>query len=167
MDFTDMDFGLSSVPLPLYLPGSGTGIPRRNCLPASHIHTSDVSLWNILRNNIGKDLSKVSMPVQLNEPLNMLQRLCEELEYSALLDAASHTLDPCERLVFALPSILLVGLPSWMRHCGRQARMHFTFYCVWLTYTVFVKWGVERAPLQCPLSFGLPFQQFCGLSGLS
>ena len=58
-----------------------------------------MSLWNILRNNIGKDLSKVSMPVQLNEPLNTLQRLCEELEYSGLLDQASHTTDPCERMV--------------------------------------------------------------------
>lgn len=101
-DSSELNLGLP-VPIPLYLPGPGPGISRRNCLPASHIHTSDVSLWNILRNNIGKDLSKVSMPVQLNEPLNTLQRLCEELEYSALLDAASRTLDPCERLVSILP----------------------------------------------------------------
>lgn len=66
-----------------------------------------MSLWNILRNNIGKDLSKVSMPVQLNEPLNTLQRLCEELEYSSLLDQASRTADPCERMV---PRQLLAGL---------------------------------------------------------
>lgn len=63
------------------------------------LSASDVSLWNILRNNVGKDLSQVSMPVQLNEPLNTLQRLCEELEYSALLDAASRSPDPCERLI--------------------------------------------------------------------
>ncbi|KAM6449499.1 oxysterol-binding protein-related protein 7 isoform 1-T4 [Liasis olivaceus] len=95
---SEMSLGLP-VPLPLYLPGPGPGIARRNCLPASHNHANDISVWNILRNNIGKDLSKVSMPVQLNEPLNMLQRLCEELEYSALLDAASRSLDPCERLL--------------------------------------------------------------------
>ncbi|XP_053118643.1 oxysterol-binding protein-related protein 7 isoform X2 [Hemicordylus capensis] len=98
-DTSEMSRGLP-VPLPLYLPGPGPGNPRRNCLPASHVHASDISLWNILRNNIGKDLSKVSMPVQLNEPLNTLQRLCEELEYSALLDAANRTLDPCERLLY-------------------------------------------------------------------
>ena len=46
------------------------------------------SLWGILKKNIGKDLSRVSMPVTLNEPLGMLQRMCEELEYSELLDAA-------------------------------------------------------------------------------
>ncbi|XP_037665567.1 oxysterol-binding protein-related protein 7 isoform X2 [Choloepus didactylus] len=83
------------------IPGrAAAGPPRRRCLPAASGPGADVSLWNILRNNIGKDLSKVSMPVQLNEPLNTLQRLCEELEYSGLLDQASHVADPCERMVF-------------------------------------------------------------------
>ncbi|KAM9112413.1 oxysterol-binding protein-related protein 7 isoform 3-T5 [Pangshura tecta] len=92
--------GALPVPLPLPLPvPPPAGLPRRSCLPAPSVPAGDVSLWNILRNNVGKDLSKVSMPVQLNEPLNTLQRLCEELEYSALLDAASRCADPCERLV--------------------------------------------------------------------
>ncbi|XP_064439399.1 oxysterol-binding protein-related protein 7 isoform X1 [Mirounga angustirostris] len=82
------------------IPGRAAGPPRRRCLPAASGPGADVSLWNILRNNIGKDLSKVSMPVQLNEPLNTLQRLCEELEYSCLLDQASRTADPCERMVY-------------------------------------------------------------------
>ncbi|XP_044900555.1 oxysterol-binding protein-related protein 7 isoform X1 [Panthera onca] len=82
------------------VPGRAAGPPRRRCLPAASGPGADVSLWNILRNNIGKDLSKVSMPVQLNEPLNTLQRLCEELEYSSLLDQASRVADPCERMVY-------------------------------------------------------------------
>uniref|UniRef100_A0A9L0SEF8 Oxysterol-binding protein n=1 Tax=Equus caballus TaxID=9796 RepID=A0A9L0SEF8_HORSE len=82
------------------VPGRAAGPPRRRCLPAASGPGADVSLWNILRNNIGKDLSKVSMPVQLNEPLNTLQRLCEELEYSSLLDQASRITDPCERMVY-------------------------------------------------------------------
>lgn len=53
----------------------------------------------ILYNNIGKDLSRVSMPVALNEPLSLLQRLSEELEYAELLDIANHTEDPYERMV--------------------------------------------------------------------
>ncbi|XP_030057981.1 oxysterol-binding protein-related protein 3 isoform X2 [Microcaecilia unicolor] len=73
---------------------------RRSCLPAPCPNTSTISLWNILRNNIGKDLSKVCMPVQLNEPLNTLQHLCEELEYSELLDQAAETPDPFERMVY-------------------------------------------------------------------
>ncbi|XP_072435227.1 oxysterol-binding protein-related protein 6 isoform X2 [Chiloscyllium punctatum] len=72
---------------------------RRTCLPAPSPDTSSINLWNILRNNIGKDLSKVSMPVELNEPLNTLQHLCEELEYSELLDKAAETDDPFDRMV--------------------------------------------------------------------
>lgn len=75
---------------------------RRTCLPAPSPDTSNINLWNILRNNIGKDLSKVSMPVELNEPLNTLQHLCEELEYSELLDKAAETDDPYERMVMHL-----------------------------------------------------------------
>ncbi|XP_048834422.1 oxysterol-binding protein-related protein 6 isoform X2 [Brienomyrus brachyistius] len=72
---------------------------RRTCLPAPSPDTTNINLWNILRNNIGKDLSKVSMPVELNEPLNTLQHMCEELEYSELLDKAAETEDPYERMV--------------------------------------------------------------------
>ncbi|XP_030357373.1 oxysterol-binding protein-related protein 3 isoform X2 [Strigops habroptila] len=80
--------------------GIGCNSKRRTCLPAPCPNTSNISLWNILRNNIGKDLSKVAMPVELNEPLNTLQRLCEELEYSELLDKAAHTPNPFERMVY-------------------------------------------------------------------
>lgn len=72
---------------------------RRTTLPSPQPSSSSVSLWNILKNNIGKDLSKIAMPVQLNEPLNTLQRLCEEVEYSELLDTANNTQDPYQRMV--------------------------------------------------------------------
>ncbi|XP_005290932.1 oxysterol-binding protein-related protein 3 isoform X2 [Chrysemys picta bellii] len=80
--------------------GMGSHSKRRTCLPAPCPNTSNISLWNILRNNIGKDLSKVAMPVELNEPLNTLQRLCEELEYSELLDKAALTPNSFERMVY-------------------------------------------------------------------
>ncbi|XP_037776656.1 oxysterol-binding protein-related protein 6-like [Penaeus monodon] len=72
---------------------------RRTRLPAPKPLTEDFSVWNFLYKNIGKDLSKVSMPVTLNEPLNMLQRMCEELEYSELLDKAAGLEDPGDRMV--------------------------------------------------------------------
>lgn len=46
---------------------------RRTKLPCPRPNTEGLSLWNLLCKNIGKDLSQVSMPVALNEPLNMLQ----------------------------------------------------------------------------------------------
>ncbi|XP_071546039.1 oxysterol-binding protein-related protein 3-like isoform X2 [Panulirus ornatus] len=72
---------------------------RRTRLPAPKPLTEDFSVWNFLYKNIGKDLSKVCMPVTLNEPLNMLQRMCEELEYSELLDKAAGLEDAGNRMV--------------------------------------------------------------------
>jgi len=38
---------------------------------------SNFSLWKILRDSIGKDLSKFAVPVYMNEPISMLQRVGE------------------------------------------------------------------------------------------
>ncbi|XP_029954564.1 oxysterol-binding protein-related protein 7 isoform X2 [Salarias fasciatus] len=73
---------------------------RRSKLPACCPDNSHVGLMAILYNNIGKDLARVSMPAALNEPVNLLQRLCEELEYSELLDTANSTADPYQRMVY-------------------------------------------------------------------
>ncbi|MGH0159448.1 UNVERIFIED_CONTAM: hypothetical protein FKN15_037406, partial [Acipenser sinensis] len=95
--------------------GSPQPFRRRFCLPAPGPDTSNISLWNILRNNIGKDLSKVAMPVQLNEPLNTLQRLCEELEYSELLDTAAETQDPFQRMVYIATFAISAYASSYYR----------------------------------------------------
>ena len=44
------------------------------------------SLWSIIKEAIGKDLSKVCLPVYFNEPLSALQKSSEDLEYCELLD---------------------------------------------------------------------------------
>lgn len=53
-----------------------------------------------MKNCIGKDLSKIPMPVNFNEPISMLQRLTEDYEYSELLDTAATLSDPCEQLAY-------------------------------------------------------------------
>ncbi|XP_028435979.1 oxysterol-binding protein-related protein 3 isoform X2 [Perca flavescens] len=101
-------------------PNSGSVLcQRRSCLPSPSPNNSTISLWNILRNNIGKDLSKVAMPVQLNEPLNTLQRLCEELEYSELLDKAANTQDPFERMVYVATFVVSGYASSYYRTGGK------------------------------------------------
>ncbi|XP_054462855.1 oxysterol-binding protein-related protein 7-like isoform X2 [Anoplopoma fimbria] len=87
---------------------------RRTVLPASGTDNSHIGIMSILYNNIGKDLSRISMPVALNEPLSLLQRLSEELEYSELLDIANRTDDPYERMVYvAAFSISGYAWASW------------------------------------------------------
>lgn len=60
-------------PLVAVMPGMELGMGRRCKLPVAKPDTGDVSLWSLLCKNIGKDLSKICMPVTLNEPLSMLQ----------------------------------------------------------------------------------------------
>ncbi|KAF7287694.1 oxysterol binding protein isoform X2 [Rhynchophorus ferrugineus] len=59
-----------------------------------------LNLWSIMKNCIGKDLSKIPMPVNFNEPLSMLQRLTEDYEYADILDQAARCTDPCEQLAY-------------------------------------------------------------------
>ncbi|KAI6241592.1 Oxysterol-binding protein [Aphelenchoides fujianensis] len=59
-----------------------------------------ISLWSIMRNCIGKELTKIPMPVNFNEPLSVLQRITEDLEYADLLDHAAELTDSCEQMCY-------------------------------------------------------------------
>lgn len=63
-------------------------VRRREKLPEPVEMEKCVSLWSMIKNNVGKDLSKVCLPVYFNEPLSSLQKCFEDLEYSYLLDQA-------------------------------------------------------------------------------
>ncbi len=110
------------------LDNGGSQEQRRSCLPSPSPNTSNISLWNILKNNIGKDLSKVAMPVELNEPLNTLQRLCEELEYSELLDKAAHTQDPFERMVGRGHTHNCANLFAYVKCLDSKKRINLHYY---------------------------------------
>lgn len=64
------------------------------------IDPKEASVWSILKKNMGKNLSKISMPIALNEPLSALQRLCEELEHCCLLDRAADEKSPSKQLLY-------------------------------------------------------------------
>uniref|UniRef100_A0A3B5KWZ7 Oxysterol-binding protein n=1 Tax=Xiphophorus couchianus TaxID=32473 RepID=A0A3B5KWZ7_9TELE len=59
-----------------------------------------LNLWSIMKNCIGKDLSKIPMPVNFNEPISMLQRLSEDLEYHELLDKAAKCHSSLEQMCY-------------------------------------------------------------------
>lgn len=67
-------------PLPFH------AIERAYDIPVSK--NSPPSLISILRKNVGKDMSTISMPVDLNEPLSTLQKFAEMFEYTDLIDNA-------------------------------------------------------------------------------
>ncbi|KAJ3274775.1 hypothetical protein HDV01_001978 [Terramyces sp. JEL0728] len=92
---------------------------RRTVLPVPASSMENISIMGILRNNMGKDLSTVAMPIALNEPINLLQKLCEELEYCELLDLASKQADPVERLCL-VAGFVVSGYSSTVYRAARK-----------------------------------------------
>ena len=73
-------------------------VKRRSKIPPATVMPP--SLIAFVRKNVGKDLSTISMPVSSNEPISLLQRVAEQLEYSQLLDKASQLGSEKDRLLY-------------------------------------------------------------------
>eukprot|EP00128_Syssomonas_multiformis_P014889 Colp12_sorted_trinity150504_noHs@7553 len=71
-----------------------------------------------MKNCVGKDLSKIPMPVFFNEPTSFLQRLAEDLEYSSLLDKAA----ACERGVDRLAYVAAFTISSYANTITRTGK---------------------------------------------
>lgn len=78
----------------------GYPVKFRSSIPCDSSAMPPVSLWSILKNAIGKDLTRIPIPVNYCEPVSMLQRLCEEMEYAELIDAAWCCKDPLMRIQY-------------------------------------------------------------------
>ncbi|QGI83063.1 unnamed protein product [Fusarium fujikuroi] len=56
--------------------------------------------YGILKSMIGKDMTKMTLPVSFNEPTSLLYRAGEDMEYADLLDLAADRADSIERLIY-------------------------------------------------------------------
>lgn len=74
--------------------------PVRTRLAMDSDDRPKISLWGILKSMIGKDMTKMTLPVSFNEPTSLLQRIAEDLEYTDLLDIAADRSDSMERLLY-------------------------------------------------------------------
>ncbi|KAI0463860.1 hypothetical protein LJB42_002868 [Komagataella kurtzmanii] len=70
----------------LYPLGETENVIRRTDIPESA--STPPSILSFIRKNVGKDLSNVAMPVTANEPLSMLQKYSEFVEYCDLINDA-------------------------------------------------------------------------------
>ncbi|CAG0880371.1 unnamed protein product [Darwinula stevensoni] len=86
----------------------------RDTLPCQQ-KKEDVNIWAILKSCIGKDLTKITMPIQFNEPLSFLQRMAESLEYSYLLADADEEDDPIARMENVAAFAISAGAYNWDR----------------------------------------------------
>ncbi|KAK0195540.1 Oxysterol-binding protein-domain-containing protein [Armillaria mellea] len=78
----------------------------------------NTSLWSVLKNSIGKDLTKISFPVFFNEPTSMLQRMAEDMEFSECLDAAAREKDPILRIAY----VAAFAISNYSSTIGRIAK---------------------------------------------
>eukprot|EP00002_Diphylleia_rotans_P011024 TRINITY_DN2188_c0_g1_i1.p1 TRINITY_DN2188_c0_g1~~TRINITY_DN2188_c0_g1_i1.p1 ORF type:complete len:740 (-),score=160.82 TRINITY_DN2188_c0_g1_i1:432-2651(-) len=72
--------------------------PRRQKLPHPKA-AKRASLWGVLKDSVGKDLSRITLPASWNEPLGTLQRACEEMENHDLIKKALEIQDPLQRML--------------------------------------------------------------------
>jgi oxysterol-binding protein 1 len=72
--------------------------PERDRLPFFKDPKVKLSLWTILKDSIGKDISKMSVPVYFNQPLSVLQACCQPIEHIGIVDKAITEKNPIRRL---------------------------------------------------------------------
>lgn len=90
----------------------------RDKMPIRNDERPSMSLWSILKNNIGKDLTKISFPVAFNEPTSMLQRMSEDIEFSECLDAAALQPDSTQRIMY----VAAFAMSNYSSTIGRIAK---------------------------------------------
>lgn len=73
--------------------------PERTALPFKKDPSDRPSVWKILKDAVGKDLSKFCVPVYFNEPVSMVQKVAEIMEYQELLNQADNESDPVKRIL--------------------------------------------------------------------
>ncbi|KAH8926952.1 hypothetical protein BT69DRAFT_1347639 [Atractiella rhizophila] len=85
---------------------------RREQLPAP-VSGEELSLGGLIRKSIGKDMTKMAMPISMNEPLSALQRVAEEFEYSSLLDKAAASAGEERTMWIAAFAVSAFGGTAW------------------------------------------------------
>lgn len=74
-------------------------------------------LLKVLANAIGLDVTKITLPVTLNEPSSFLMRMAEQLQYSDLLEQAVLLDNPVERMLYV--SIFAISIYTILERTGK------------------------------------------------
>ncbi|VIO92582.1 Uncharacterized protein BM_BM8299 [Brugia malayi] len=86
-----------------------TQIPQRK--------KTEMSLWSLLKNALGKELYKIPLPVNFNEPLSFIQRLTECLEYSNLIDKAAKIQNSADQMIYVATFVISTLCNTVFRTC--------------------------------------------------
>lgn len=92
----------------------------RDRMPVYRDPNMSLNVWSLFKDNIGKDLSKITMPVYLNEPQSMIQKIAEYLTYSECFRAANACNDRYMR-----PAYVLAGFFMYYAHTINRLKKPF------------------------------------------
>lgn len=125
----------------------------RDRMPIGKDDRPSLSLWSVLKNNIGKDLTKISFPVTFNEPTSMLQRMAEDMTYASLLDTAVRQKESTLRMAF----VAAFACSNYVTTLGRVAKpfnpmLGETFEFVNLNDTCKYRYQSEQVSHHPPIS---------------
>jgi len=104
---------------------------RRVEIPQKLKSSSFNVLFTVLRNSMGKDLTRVAFPATFfSEPITFLQRQTEFLEYSYLLDLAAACTDSLEQMTY----VTAFSISIYNLHVDRNSKpfnplLNETFEC--------------------------------------
>jgi hypothetical protein len=104
--------------------GSPAGPPpkRRLRLPRPAQQEKSVSLWTLIKDMVGKDLTRVCLPVYFNEPLSALQVRFAPRTLIEFLRAACSAYAPLHLPLMCIGSLLGVGCSSvGIQRCLQQS----------------------------------------------
>ncbi|CAG9314221.1 unnamed protein product [Blepharisma stoltei] len=73
-------------------------IPHRKSLPVLRNPNQRMNIWKVVKDSIGKEFYKITVPVYFNEPLSFIQRVTEDMTYSEIIERACEEKDPQLRL---------------------------------------------------------------------
>lgn len=83
------------------------GIAKRKKMPVFRDPDIAINVWQLLKQNLGKDLSKITLPVYLNEPLSMIQKVAEYLHYEDCFRKANQCEDEYLRIGYILAGFFM------------------------------------------------------------
>ena len=114
----------------------GLPVPYRKTLPFLRNPNQKINIWRVVKDSIGKELSKMAVPVYFNEPISFLQRFSEDLLYHDLLIRAATEQDAGMRI--ALIACFAVSGYSVIATC-----FHLIINLMW-------KWGHKTDHINSP-----------------
>ena len=131
---------------------------NRTTLPYLKDPDQKISIAHILKNAIGKDLSRITMPVGINQPLGNLQAQAGNTEYYHLLEQAANAPNSLERMELVTTN-MIAGLSIMERNMAKpfNGLLGETFELITPTYRYLAEQVSHHPPISAVYAKGKNF----------